>query len=119
MNSTTSNAAPDTAPETPIVEPRPAVELPDTSERLREMHAGAEQGWTDHGGMVEQQSSANEWVRAADQQRAEFSPVVNQPETPREAAPADIRAPYVSPEAAAAYEQAVQEGLQATDQNRE
>jgi hypothetical protein len=58
-------------PETPNVEPpRPAIELPDTSERLREMHPGAQLGWTDHGGMVEQQSSANEWVRATSEARA-------------------------------------------------
>src|SRR5262249_46937915 len=57
-------------PETPIVEPRPAIELPDTSERLRPTHPGAELGWTNHGGMVEQQASANEWVRATAEARA-------------------------------------------------
>ena len=58
-------------PETPNVEPpRPAIELPDTSERLREMHPGAQLGWTDHGGMVEQQSSANKWVEARSEERA-------------------------------------------------
>ena len=58
-------------PETPNVEPpRPAIELPDTSERLREMHPGAQLGWTDGGGMVEQQSSANKWVEARSEERA-------------------------------------------------
>jgi len=42
----------------------------DTSDRLRPMHPGAELGWSDHGGMAEQQASANEWVRAASEERA-------------------------------------------------
>src|SRR6516225_10040008 len=58
-------------PETPNVEPpRPAIELPDTSERMRPMHPGAELGWSDHGGMVEQQASANKWAEAAHVERA-------------------------------------------------
>ena len=69
MNSTTSNAMPDTAPEVPI-ELRPAPQDTDTSDRVREMHPGAELGWSNHGGMVEQQASANKWVEAASEERA-------------------------------------------------
>lgn len=69
MNSTTSNAMPDTAPEMPNVEPRPAPQETDTSDRLRPMHPGAELGWTNHGGMVEQQASASKWVEAASEAR--------------------------------------------------
>jgi hypothetical protein len=57
-------------PETPIVEARPPQLDTDASDRLREMHPGAELGWSNHGGMVEQQSSANEWVQAASEARA-------------------------------------------------
>ena len=72
MNSTTSNAAPEGAqqPETPHVEQRPAPQDTDTSDRVRPMHPGAELGWTNHGGMVEQQASANKWVEAASDERA-------------------------------------------------
>jgi hypothetical protein len=72
MNSTTWNAAPEAAqqPETPIVEARPVPEVTDTSERVRAMHPGADLGWTNHGGMVEQQASAMEWVRASSQEQA-------------------------------------------------
>jgi poly(3-hydroxybutyrate) depolymerase len=72
MNSTTANvmAEAEQRPETPIPEPHPAVELPDTSERMRPMHPGAELGWSDHGGMVEQQASANKWAEAAHVERA-------------------------------------------------
>jgi hypothetical protein len=42
----------------------------DTSDRLRPMHPGAELGWSNSGGMVEQQASANEWVRAGSEERA-------------------------------------------------
>ena len=71
MNSTTSNVMPEAvqAPETPIAEARPAV--PETAETERQVHPGAELGWTDHGGMVEQQASAMEWVRASSEARQE------------------------------------------------
>ena len=69
MNSTTSNA-PEAMPETPIVEVRPVPQETDASDRLRPMHPGAQLGWSDGGGMVEQQASANEWVRAGDGERA-------------------------------------------------
>jgi hypothetical protein len=70
MNSTTSNVMPEAAqqPETPIVEARPVLQETDTSERVRAMHPGAELGWSNHGGMVEQQASAMEWVRASSEQ---------------------------------------------------
>jgi|SRR5271156_3136536 len=70
MNSTTSNVMPEAAqqPETPIVEERPVPQETDTSERVRAMHPGAELGWSNHGGMVEQQASAMEWVRASSEQ---------------------------------------------------
>ena len=74
MNSTTSNAIMPEAvqqPEMPYVELRPAPQETDTSDRLRPMHPGAELGWSDHGGMVEQQASAIEWVRASDEARQE------------------------------------------------
>lgn len=74
MNSTTSNAVMPEAvqqPETPIVEPRPA--LPETAENERQVHPGAELGWTDHGGMVEQQASAMAWVRASSEARQEVA----------------------------------------------
>jgi hypothetical protein len=58
-------------PETPIVEARPPQQDTDASDRLRPMHPGAELGWSNHGGMVEQQSSANEWVQASSEARAE------------------------------------------------
>jgi hypothetical protein len=79
MNSTTSNAVPEPVqqPETPIVETRPVPQETDTSERVRPMHPGAEQGWSDHGGMVEQQASAMGWVRASDQERQESATVEN------------------------------------------
>jgi hypothetical protein len=84
MNSTTSNdAMPEAAPqpEMPIVELSaealakaeyrpPQQETTDTSDRLRLMHPGAELGWSDSGGMVEQQASANKWVEAASEARA-------------------------------------------------
>jgi hypothetical protein len=71
MNSTTSNVMPEAAqPETPIVELRPEPQETDTSERVRPMHPGAELGWSDHGGMVEQQASANKWVEAASEASA-------------------------------------------------
>jgi hypothetical protein len=66
MNSATSNATmPEAAsqPEMPNVEPRPP--QPEAAETERQVHPGAELGWTDHGGMVEQQASAMEWVRAS------------------------------------------------------
>src|SRR5580704_8549495 len=80
MNSTTSNAMPDAAPEMPNVdlsaealakaEPRPVQqETTDTSDRLRPMHPGAELGWSNHGGMVEQQAAAMDWVEAASDAR--------------------------------------------------
>ena len=34
------------------------------------MHPGAELGWSDGGGMVEQQASASKWVEAASEARA-------------------------------------------------
>ena len=85
MNSTTSNAMPETAPEMPIVdlsavasapaEP-PPVQEETAAERLRAMHPGAEHGWTDGGGMVEQQASAMVWVEAASEARvAERAPI--------------------------------------------
>jgi hypothetical protein len=58
-------------PETPIVEARPPQPDTDASDRLRPMHPGAELGWSHHGGMVEQQASANEWVQASGEARAE------------------------------------------------
>ena len=86
MNSTTSNDAmpmPEAAPqpEIPIVELSaeavakaeyrpPQQETTDTSDRLRPMHPGAELGWSDSGGMVEQQASASKWVEAASEARA-------------------------------------------------
>src|SRR4051794_1677474 len=72
MNSTTWSV-PEAAqqPETPIVEARPVPQETDASDRLRPMHPGAESGWADHGGMVAQQASANEWVRAAGEARAD------------------------------------------------
>src|ERR1700744_5746005 len=74
MISTAENVMPEAAqqPETPHVELQPAVPQQDidTSDRLRPMHPGAELGWSNHGGMVEQQASANEWVRAASEERA-------------------------------------------------
>ena len=79
MNSTTWNAMPEAAPEMPNVdlsaealakaEPLPVQQETDTSDRLRPMHPGAELGWTDHGGMVEQQASAMEWVETASEAR--------------------------------------------------
>ena len=33
------------------------------------MHPGAELGWSNHGGMVEQQASAMDWVEAASDAR--------------------------------------------------
>src|SRR5271163_4696927 len=63
--STTWNAMPEAAPEMPTVEPRPVQQETDTSDRLRPMHPGAELGWTDGGGMVEQQASAMKWAEAA------------------------------------------------------
>ena len=39
----------------------------------RKPHPGASSGWAYHGGMVEQQASAREWVRASDQQRQELA----------------------------------------------
>jgi hypothetical protein len=79
MNSTTSNAMPEAAPELPNVdlsaealakaEPRPVQQETDTSDRLRVMHPGAELGWSNHGGMVEQQASAMDWVEAASDAR--------------------------------------------------
>jgi hypothetical protein len=82
MNSTTSNAIPEAAalPETPIVEARPAPQDTDTSDRVRAMHPGAELGWSASGGMVEQQASANEWVRAASEARAGASERAATPE---------------------------------------
>ena len=67
MNSTTSNVMPEAVavPETPIVETRPAPQETDTSDRVRAQHPGAELGWSASGGMVEQQASAMEWVRAS------------------------------------------------------
>ena len=72
MNSTTSNVMPEAAqqPETPIVEARPVPQETDTSERTRLMHPGAQLGWSNNGGMVEQQASAMEWVRASGEQPA-------------------------------------------------
>ena len=58
-------------PEMPDVELRPVPQETDTSDRLRPMHPGAELGWSDHGGMVEQQASAMEWVRASGEARQE------------------------------------------------
>jgi hypothetical protein len=69
MNSTTSDAMPDTAPEMPHVELRPMPQETDTSDRVRPMHPGAELGWADSGGMVEQQASASKWVEAASEAR--------------------------------------------------
>jgi hypothetical protein len=79
MNSTTSNAMSDAAPEMPNVdlsaiasaeaEARPVPQETDTSDRLRLEHPGAKLGWSDGGGMVEQQSSALEWVEAAGEAR--------------------------------------------------
>jgi hypothetical protein len=63
MNSTTSNAMPEQPAEIPIVEPPPAQQ--ETAENEHLVHPGAKLGWTDHGGMVEQQASAMEWVRAS------------------------------------------------------
>src|SRR5271170_2150295 len=79
MNSTTSNVMPEAAqqPETPIVEERPVPQETDTSERVRAMHPGAELGWSNHGGMVEQQASAMEWVRASDEARRESAAAEN------------------------------------------
>src|SRR5271170_5412576 len=67
MNSTTSNdAIPEAAPqpEMPVVEPRP-VQQQETAENEHLVHPGAKLGWSDSGGMVEQQASAMEWVRAS------------------------------------------------------
>src|SRR5271156_2676060 len=67
MNSTTSNdAIPEAAPqpEMPVVEPRP-VQQQETAENEHLVHPGAKLGWADSGGMVEQQASAMEWVRAS------------------------------------------------------
>jgi hypothetical protein len=88
MNSTTSHDAmpmPEAGPqpEMPIVDLSaeaiakaeyrpPQQETIDTSERLRPMHPGAELGWSDSGGMVEQQASANKWVEAASEARADM-----------------------------------------------
>ena len=49
---------------------RPVPQETDTSERVRLMHAGAQLGWSDGGGMVEQQASAGKWVEAASEARA-------------------------------------------------
>ena len=70
MNSTTWNAMPEAAPqpEMPNVEPRPAQQ--ETAENEHLVHPGAKLGWTNHGGMVEQQASALEWVEAASEARA-------------------------------------------------
>src|SRR5215469_2794152 len=72
MNSTMWNATPEPLqqPETPIVEVLTVPQETDTRERVRAQHAGAELGWSDHGGMVEQQASANKWVEAASEERA-------------------------------------------------
>ena len=63
MNSTTSNAMPEQPAEIPIVETRPAQQ--ETAENEHLVHPGAKLGWADSGGMVEQQASAMEWVRAS------------------------------------------------------
>jgi hypothetical protein len=47
------------------------------AEPQHEVHPGAELGWTSRGGMVEQQGSAMEWVRASDQERRESAAVEN------------------------------------------
>ena len=67
MNSTTSNAMPDTAPETPIVEPRPVQQ--ETAENEHLVHPGAKLGWSESAGMYAQQSSALEWVEASSEAR--------------------------------------------------
>jgi hypothetical protein len=63
MSSTTSNAMPEQPAEMPVVEPRPAQQESVENEHL--VHPGAKLGWADSGGMVEQQASAMEWVRAS------------------------------------------------------
>jgi len=47
------------------------------AEPEREVHPGAELGWSNHGGMVEQQASAMEWVRASDEARRESAAAEN------------------------------------------
>jgi hypothetical protein len=69
MNGTTWNPETAQAPETPIVEARPLPQDTDTSERVRVGHPGAGDGWSHHGGMVEQQASASKWVDAANELR--------------------------------------------------
>lgn len=47
-----------------------------------QVHPGAERGWTDQGGMAEQQASAMDWVRASDQQRREAAAAAEQKPEP-------------------------------------
>ena len=47
------------------------------AEPEREVHPGAELGWSNSGGMVEQQASAMEWVRASDEARRETAAAEN------------------------------------------
>src|SRR5271155_2546538 len=67
MNSTTSNAMPDTAPEMPNVEPRPPQQ--ETAENEHIVHPGAKLGWSESAGMYAQQASALEWVEASSEAR--------------------------------------------------
>lgn len=53
---------------------------PEQSER--KPHPGAEHGWTDQGGMAEQQASAVEWVRASYEQRREAAAAAEQKPEP-------------------------------------
>ncbi len=65
---------PDAAREMPTVEPPPVQQETDTADRLRPMHPGADIGWSNSGGMVEQQASALDWVEAASRAAMEERP---------------------------------------------
>ncbi len=51
---------------------------PEPERPEREAHPGGERGWTDQGGMAEQQASASAWVRASYEQRREAAAAVEQ-----------------------------------------
>jgi hypothetical protein len=55
---------------------------PEPERPERQVHPGAERGWTDQGGMVEQQASAIEWVRASHEQRVATAAAAEQKPEP-------------------------------------
>src|SRR5260370_16967902 len=74
MNRTPGNARPASGREMPTGEPPPVQQETDTADRLRPMHPGADIGWSNSGGMVEQQASALDWVEAASRAAMEERP---------------------------------------------